>query len=123
MIITSQEIAQFRSQLADYSEALKALDVIEDCEGDVEDAAISMAIQVGQEPNTSDNWLSSLAKRCRVVLCEEEVRSNLINGLLKPAVEALIEAKLCPDILATPVVIYVVKTGVPDFCEPLDYQL
>ena len=123
MIITSQEIAQFRSQLAGYPEALKALDIIEDCEGDVEDAAISMAIHVGQEPNTSDNWLSSLAKRCRVIICEKDAREELINGQLKVAVEGLIEAKLCPEILATPVAIYVVKTGVKDFCEPLDYQL
>lgn len=123
MIITSQEIAQFRSQLADYPEALKALDIIEDCEGDVEDAAISMAIQVGQEPNTSDNWLLGLAKRCRVSICEKELREDLANGQLKAAVGSLVEEKICPEILATPVVIYVFKSGVKDFCEPLDYQL
>lgn len=123
MIITSQEIAQFRSQLADYSEALKALDIIEDCEGDIEDAAISMAIQAGQEPNTSDNWLSSLAKRCRVIACEQDAKEELAKGQLKVAVESLIEAKLCPEILATPVAIYVLKTGVEIFCEPLDYKI
>ena len=123
MIITSQEIAQFRSQLADYSEALKALDIIEDCEGDIEDAAISMAIQSGQEPNTSDNWLSSLAKRCRVIVCEKDAKEELAKGQLKVALESLIEAKLCPEILATPVAIYAMKTGVEIFCEPLDYKL
>lgn len=39
IILTSQEIAQFRSQLAEYSVALEALDRIENCEGDLEDAA------------------------------------------------------------------------------------
>jgi hypothetical protein len=68
--ITSQEIALFRSELAAYPEALKALDEIEDCEGDIEDAAISLALQVGQEPNTSENWLDGVAKRCRVAICE-----------------------------------------------------
>ena len=48
VVITSQEIARFRSELAAYPEALKALDEIEDCEGNIEDAAISLAIQAGQ---------------------------------------------------------------------------
>ena len=63
VIITSQQIAQFRSQLAEYPEALKALDAIEDCEGNIEDAAISLAIQAGQEPNISENWLDGFAEK------------------------------------------------------------
>lgn len=122
-MITSQEIARYRSELADDLQALKALDAIEDCEGDVEDAAISLAIQAGQEPNTSDNWLEGLAKRCRVAVCEKEFREDLLNGSLKGAVGYLVGAKLCPAILAAPVVIYVVKTGVNDFCHPLEEKL
>jgi hypothetical protein len=121
--ITSQEIAQYRSQLSAYPEALKALDVIEDCEGDVEDAAISLAIQAGQQPDTSDNWLALLAKRCRVAICEQEFREDLLNGNCTAAVEYLVSTKLCPELLVTPVVIYVMKTGVKDFCEPLEYKL
>ena len=121
--ITSQEIAQFRSQLAEYPEALKALDEIEDCEGDIEDAAISLAIQVGQEPNVSDNWLDGLAKRCRVAICRSEIKEELTNGQLNAAFRDLSAAKLCPDVLVPSVIIYVLKTGVKDFCEPLDYKL
>lgn len=121
--INSQEIARYRSELADNPEALKALDEIEDCEGDVEDAAISLAIQVGQEPDTSDNWLDGLAKRCRVAICEQQFRDDLLKGNLKAMVAYLVGTKLCPPVLATPVVIYALKTGVDDFCHPLDYQL
>lgn len=123
IVITSQEVAQFRSELADFPEALRALDAIEDCEGDVEDAAISLALQVGQEPNTSENWLDGLAKRCRVAVCDPELREDLADGRLKTAVEALVKKKVCPEVLATPVVIYVVKMGINDFCAPLETKL
>ncbi|MEG3891422.1 hypothetical protein QT973_13470 [Microcoleus sp. Z1_A1] len=123
VIITSQQIAQFRSQLAEYPEALKALDAIEDCEGNIEDAAISLAIQAGQEPNISENWLDGLAKRCRVAICKSEVKEELTNGQLNAAFRDLVAATICPDILVTSVIIYVFKTGVNDFCEPLEYKL
>ena len=123
VIITSQQIAQFRSQLAEYPEALKALDAIEDCEGNIEDAAISLAIQAGQEPNISENWLDGLAKRCRVAICKSEVKEELANGELNAAFRDLVAAKICPDILVASVIIYVFKTGVNDFCEPLEYKL
>lgn len=119
-IITSQEIAHYRSELADFPQALEALDAIEDCEGDVEDAAISLAIQAGQEPQTSENWLADLAKRCRTVICEKELRADLLNGRIKAAVGYLTASKICPEILATPIVIYAIKTGANEFCHSLD---
>jgi hypothetical protein len=123
LVITSQEIALFRSELAAYPEALKALDEIEDCEGNIEDAAISLAIQAGQEPNISENWLDGLAKRCRVAICKSELKADLTNGRLNATFGDLVAAKVCPESLITPVIIYVYKTGVNDFCEPLDYKL
>ncbi len=123
IILTSQEIAQFRSQLAEYSVALEALDRIEDCEGDLEDATIEMAIHVGQLPDTSENWLDGLAKRYRVSLCNKDLRENLIQGNIKSMVEALIEENECPALLITPVVLYAVKSGIDQFCQPLEYKL
>jgi hypothetical protein len=123
VVITSQEIARFRSELAAYPEALKALDEIEDCEGNIEDAAISLAIQAGQEPNISENWLDGLAKRCRVAICESEFKEDLTNGRLNAAFGDLVAAQVCPEILITAVIIYVFKTGVNEFCEPLEYKL
>lgn len=123
IILTSQEIAQFRSQLSEYPQALEALDTIEDCEGDIEDAAISIAIQVGQMPTTSDNWLDGVAKRYRVTLCHSEYREELLQGNISKMVGHLLEQNLCPQLLVTPVVIYAVKTGIQQFCEPLEYKL
>lgn len=122
-IVTSQEIAQFRTELADNTQAMRALDAIEDCEGDLEDAAISLAIRVGQQPQTDNaEWLDALAKKCRAVICQKEFREDLLNGKYAPVVEYLAATPLLPGILATPVLMYVMRQGVNNFCEPLDTQ-
>lgn len=119
--VTSEEIAEFRAQLADYPKALAALDEIEACEGDIEDAAINLAIKVGQQPEiASTDWLESLAKKCRTVICQAEFRNDLVNGKVAPIFKHLVEAKLCPGLLVAPVIIYVIKQGVNQFCQPLD---
>jgi len=123
IILTTQEIAQFRSQLSEYPTALEALDTIEDCEGDLEDAAISLAIQVGQMPTTSENWLDGLAKRCRVAICQSEFREELLEGTVSKIFQDVLNKKVCPEILVTPVILYVFKVGVNQFCQPLEYKL
>ena len=52
--LTFAEIAQLRQQLADYPEALDALQSIEDCDGDLADAALSLALKAGLEPDTNE---------------------------------------------------------------------
>jgi len=123
IVLTFQEIAQWRSQLFEYPDALKALDEIENCDGDLEDAAIGLAIHAGQEPNTSERWLEGLAKRTRAVICQQDLKGELIEGNWGQVVSHLLEAQICPPILVTPIVIYVAKTGVKEFCQPLEYQI
>ena len=42
---------------------MEALDLIEDCDGDLEDAVMTLAIRAGQEPEqTNSDWLDALAK-------------------------------------------------------------
>jgi hypothetical protein len=119
--VTSQEIAQFRSQLADNPKAMEALDLIEDCEGDLEDAAMTLAIKAGQEPERANSeWLDALARKWRAVICQEEFRGDLLDGSVNQMMEHLKTMPAFPQILATPVLIYVLKQGVNNFCEPLD---
>ncbi|MGQ4649109.1 hypothetical protein [Lyngbya aestuarii] len=120
-IISSQQIAKFRSDLSDYPEAMQALDVIEDCEGDLEDAAIAMAIRAGQQPQLNNaEWLDSLARKCRAVICQPEFREDLLNDSYASVIKYLAQTPLLPEILATPVLMYVVNEGVNNFCEPLE---
>lgn len=121
IVLTSQEIAHYRTELAADPEALEALDQIEDCEGDLEDAAISLGIQTGQQPDRTD-WLSGVAKRCRVILCQDPCQTYFQQGQLADVVRTLKTAQVCPSLLVTPVVLYVLKTGVQTFCEALNYK-
>ncbi len=116
--ISIEEIFQYKTQLADYPEAIAALNEIEECEGDLEDAAINLAIQVGQQPDCSD-WLAGLAKRCRAQICAQDFEQELLKGNLILVIDSLIKSKICPPILVTPVVIYVLKEGVSEFCQPI----
>ncbi|MDJ0798615.1 MAG: hypothetical protein QNJ51_17650 [Calothrix sp. MO_167.B12] len=119
--VTSKEIAQFRSLLADYPQALEALDLIEDCEGDLEDATMTLAIRVGQEPGADNSeWLDALAKKWRTVICQAELREDLLNGKLQGIMTQLDGISTFPKILATPVLMYVFKQGWNNFCQPLD---
>jgi hypothetical protein len=119
--VTSQEIALFRSQLVDDPVAMEALDLIEDCEGDLEDAAMTLAIKAGQEPERANSeWLNALAKKWRAVICESEFREELANNSILGMMAHIRTMPTFPKILATPVLIYVLKHGVNSFCEPLD---
>ncbi|HEY9615549.1 MAG TPA: hypothetical protein V6C64_01820 [Microcoleaceae cyanobacterium] len=121
--ITPEEIEQFRAEFTAYPEVLKALDEISDCEGDLEDAAIALAIQVGQEPSTNDRWIDGLAKRWRHVICQAELKELLEDGLTADTLTTFATQTSLPLKLATPVAIFVLKTGVDRFCEPLTEKI
>jgi hypothetical protein len=119
--VTPEEIVQFQAELVDYPDAVAALKEIEECEGNLEDAAVVLAIRVGQQPDIANSeWLDGLAKKCRAVICQEEYRNALVAGNFAPTMGQLVATRLCPALLVTPVLIYVAKQGVNSFCEPLD---
>ncbi len=120
--LTSLEISQYRDQLSTFEDGMIALEAIEDCEGDLEDAATSLALKVGQQIDRVD-WLDGLAKRCRVEICNQDFRVDLRQNKIFPLLQYLLETKVCPSLLVTPVVIYALKQGIDDFCEPLTYKL
>jgi hypothetical protein len=123
MIVTLPEIEQYRAELADDPIALRSLEMLEDCEGDLEDAAIALALQVGQEPDQSERWLEGLAKRWRVSLCETEIQTALSQGSIAAAVRSLSTDTMLPSLLAVPVVLFAVKSGIESFCRPLQEKL
>lgn len=119
--ITSIEIANFRTQLADDEVALEALDLIEDCDGDLEDAAMTLAIKAGQQPESANSiWLDALARRWRTIICEQQFREDMQNNSIRGMMVRLKSREDFPAALATPVLLYVLKQGVNDFCLSLD---
>ncbi|WP_416670344.1 hypothetical protein [Egbenema bharatensis] len=117
--VTFDEIEQYRAELDNDPVALKALEMIEDCEGDLEDAAISLALQVGQEPDRSEQWLDGLAKRWRVFLCQTSIKEAVQAGRIATPVKQLASEDL-PGVLALPIVLYALKLGIESFCQPLE---
>jgi hypothetical protein len=101
--LNAVEIIEYRAELAADQNALRALDMIEDCEGDLEDAAIALALRSGQEPGESDGWLASLAKRWRTIICQTEFREALEGGSVAQAIKTLEGGSTMPPGLATPV--------------------
>ncbi len=84
--LTSDEIQQYREQFKDYPDALKALDLIDDCDGDLEDALILISMEeTGTEPDRGLK-LDQLAQRCRPIVCADLSRTileifNILTGL------------------------------------------
>jgi hypothetical protein len=120
-MIDLQIVAELQIVFADIPDALFSLETIADCEGDLEDAAMTLAIRVGQQPDiTNSDWLDGLAKKCRVAICRSEFRNNMVDGDFLPLFEHFVNAKVCPKLLILPVLLYAHECGVNRFCQPLD---
>jgi hypothetical protein len=116
-----QIIPELKIQFANIPEAIDALETIADCEGDLEDAAITLAIRIGQQPDINNSeWLNGVAKKYRVAICQSEFRNDMINGNLMPIFQHFLQIKICPKLLILPILLYVHEQGVNRFCEPLD---
>ena len=116
--VSSVAIARLRSIMAEYPESLIALDVIEDCEGDLEDAAMVLAIRYGLQPDQSNaSWLGAIARQCRGIVCQEAMKSDLQQETLGSVIAYLADSALIPSILVAPVLMYILEMGVEDFCD------
>lgn len=120
MKLTPEEIDNFRSQLADYPEALAALDEIEEDEGDLEYATEIIALEAGVEKSRKKSWLEDLSKHSRNVICQDEFKDDLLAGTVTALIASLAASGNLPVALATPVAIYIVKVGVKSFCNATD---
>jgi hypothetical protein len=114
--VTTEEIEKFRSELADDREALEALNVIETCEGDLEDAAVVLARRAKIEIVRAPNWLDEFCEKLRPVICQEECKKDLLDGSFNFAIGYLMAVGQIDKALAVLVVMYVTKKKVYEFC-------
>jgi hypothetical protein len=116
--VTSAEIAQFRTELADNSKALSDIDVIEKCEGDLEQAARILARRSGvEEVRAGMTWETAL-NQARQVVCTDNFKGGLAPDLIGGVMGALI-ASSNPLLIAvaTPCASYIVKVSLTEFCK------
>ena len=109
--LTAEEIVRYREKFEGNSEALKALDVIQECEGYLEDAhTLLLMRETGIAPDRAIN-LSQLAEQCRSAICKDGREDllemfNVVASFLPP-----------PSSQALTVILYVVKIGTKKFCQ------
>jgi hypothetical protein len=130
--VTQEEIQQFREQLRDYPEALTALDVIEEYDGNLPAAAKAIAIRndiEGVADYGLSDWFDERLQECRNFICQPKNRSmtkNYLPALIPPLADLLAGSLGCPPgvaaIIATPFAVYINDEGLDKFCESFDSQ-
>jgi hypothetical protein len=125
--LTPEKIAQYRIEFADNENALIALDVIEEWEGDLADAAESIATRngiEGVEDNADFCWFAIVLNKCRDSICQkryEIVREKIVPALIPTLTEMVAASFLCPPgiatLLSTPIAIYIQEEGMDKFCQ------
>ena len=113
--VTAEEIERFREQLKHDPEALAALDTIQECEGNLEEAARSIATAAGNTDIESD-LLEELSTRCRTVICQEDMKEKL-PVLIAAIAEFLALSSGFPSRLATPIALFAMEKESEDFCD------
>lgn len=140
--ITPEEIAKVRSELEDYSkqdepkaiEVLSilenALETLEECNYNLELATEVLAIEAGKPLTKSpkvpleeyvkellETEIKTYRSHLHSILCQGNLRKELIAGLLVGAIVSLINSNSSiPAWEITPIVMYIYKTGVEEFC-------
>jgi len=113
--VTAEEIDRFREQLKHDPEAVAALDTIQECEGNLEEAARAIATAAGKTDVESD-LLEQLSSRCRSVICQEDMKEKL-PVLIAAIAEFLASSSGFPSRLATPIALFAIEKGSEDFCD------
>lgn len=132
--VTPAEISHARSVLGDDPSAISALQVIEECQGDLEDAFEVLMLTSGAMGETNrqsfGTSLEQLAQRCRSVVCQEEFREEIVEGVSRDLLTSLVGivagqllAVNLPFVLAIPIVMYIIRLGLKRYCEPADSDL
>ncbi|HSF76726.1 MAG TPA: hypothetical protein VLA84_23230 [Microcoleus sp.] len=120
--ITQAQIEQYRSQLQEYPDALKGLEVLEGCEGDLEYAAETIAIESGElQDNLSEedpnepSWLEKLTQKLRPYICTSAFRESLKQGF-GGAMTLLMPVVGIPALLIL-IILYINEKNLDEFCK------
>jgi hypothetical protein len=122
--LTSEKIAKYRSELADNPDFLAALDVIEEWDGDLADAAESIATLngiEGVEDNADLRWFVIVLNKCRDSICQPKLREKYLPALIPTLTGIIAGYLMCPPpvagILSAIVAVYIQDQGLDKFCQ------
>ncbi|MEG4506171.1 hypothetical protein QUA81_21220 [Microcoleus sp. F6_B4] len=114
-ILKPEQILQYRTELAEYPEAINALDAIEECEGDIEVATTLIASRSGESVLMSDSLLNNLVDRAREYLCKPENKDGWDD--LKDVIDILKQILPAPAPLAVTCALKLSEIGLRNLCK------
>ena len=125
--LTLEEIQQYREQLEqlkDNSTAIAQFKVIEQCEGDLEQAARMLSRRAGLgDHRKAGTILESALTQARQLVCNDNFKEGLAPDLISGVFTALISANNPLLIaVATPCASYIVKMSLIKFCRLEDSE-
>jgi len=118
--VTPEEIAQFRAELAEDSNALGDIDLIERCDGDLKYAAMRLARRSNIDTVRADenNFWQQAITQARQLICHDRVKDDLAPNILGGLVGLLATSgNPVLVVVATPLAIHVVRETLDDFCD------
>jgi hypothetical protein len=122
--LTSEQIAKYRVELSEHPDFLAALDVIEEWDGDLADAAESIATRngiEGVEDNTDFRWFVIVLDKCRDSICQPKLREKYLPALIPTLTGIIVGYLICSPqvagILSTIVAVYIQEQGLDKFCQ------
>ena len=122
--LTPEKIAQYRIEFADNENALIALDVIEEWEGDLADDAESIATRngiEGVEDKADFRWFVIVLNKCRDSICQPKLREKYLPALIPTLTGIIVGYIICSPqvagILSTIVAVYIQEQGLDKFCQ------
>ncbi len=128
--LTSEQISNLRSELANNPQALEALKVIEQRKGILENAAESLATRNGIEgvhDKADLRWFTEILRKCHGYICQpkyQNLREKHLPALIPVIADFLAGLLGCPPvvagIVATPFAIYIQEEGMEKFCNSYD---
>ena len=118
-IITTEELAKFRTSLHEYGEdASQTLDIVEECHGNLEDAMEIVMVNAGVEPVLDDDdWLDKRAKELRRFICDPDFKDFFINDAYALALGYLLAKTTHPATILILVILYLFRKGLKYFCQ------
>ncbi|AFY38472.1 hypothetical protein Lepto7376_2177 [[Leptolyngbya] sp. PCC 7376] len=116
-ILSAEELSKFRKSFDGVPESLSTLDVIELCDGNIEQAISALAPQFGINiTRDSEKPIDKYIQGFSHIICDEDFMDEVMSGLLTAAVGALAAAGQISTAIATPIVLYVAKKSVKKWC-------
>jgi hypothetical protein len=117
--LTPEEIQQYREKLKDNAQASEDIDLIEQCDGDLEYAAIRLARRANIDTIRADEetfWQKAVME-ARLLVCQDGLRDNLAPNILGGLIGLfLTSSSPVLGVVATPIAIYIVEESLEDFC-------